>query len=170
MIFKRKRANARTTRVVDRVDQGRHDCGDDGLSKSTPGPLPAEHPVRFNLGHFVDAQNSIVVEVGLHHAAFVDRDFTVQSGGEAECDGAFDLGVSNVRVDQKAGIGSHNHAIGAEPALSIEGHFHDDGKESIGVLKGSYAASPISAKWVIPIRFSRSLIEHGAQPRNARFR
>src|SRR5690606_9212215 len=81
----RERPRARATERSDRVRDGRRDRRHSELTDAARRRL-ARHDLHHDLGHLVDAQDRMVVEVALYHAAVLELDLAVQRGAEAEGD------------------------------------------------------------------------------------
>src|SRR5262245_50465685 len=82
MVPQRQGADAPAGRGENRVAKCRCDHGDRRLT--TAGPeAAARHQYRLDSRHLSHAEHLIVAEIRLLDAAFLDRDLTIERGGES---------------------------------------------------------------------------------------
>src|SRR5215469_4234473 len=87
----------------DRVADGRRNRGHAGFTDPSRRGM-ARYEMDFDHRHFVDAQDIVLVEVGLLHAAAVDRDLAFQRRAQSIYDPALNLLLHSSRVHYLAAI------------------------------------------------------------------
>src|SRR5688572_23416148 len=96
-VLDRQAADRFPRRCEDRVHDGRRNDADRRLADAAPEvESRGEHALDFR--HVLDLQDAIVVEVGFHDAAFVDRDLVVEHRGETHGDCTVGLRGDLVRI------------------------------------------------------------------------
>src|SRR5262245_24827054 len=94
----RQLANPFARRCEDRIGERRHHARGSRLADPA-GRLVALHQIDVDLRRLVDAQHSVVAEVGLLDAAVLDGDLAIERGRKAEYDAALHLRANGVWID-----------------------------------------------------------------------
>ena len=84
--------------------------------------------MHVDLRHLIDAQHTVIVEVGLPHTALVDRDFAEQRGGQAEDQPALQLRDDRIGIDRDAGVNRRGHPAQLHFAFVVDFRL-DDGRD-----------------------------------------
>src|SRR5262245_10463316 len=95
----------------------------------------------------VDAQHSVIVEIRLLHAAFLDRDLAPQRGCQAEDQPALELGHDGVGIDGNPGIHRAVDAAQMYATDIIDLGFDYGGNEAAEGRLHAYAASDPGRQW-----------------------
>src|SRR2546421_2528308 len=99
----------------------------------------------FDARHLADAQHPVVVVVGLHHPAFVQRDLVVEDRAKAEADAAFHLRLDGVGIHGYAAIDRAPYFFDLRQAVLAFRYFRDLGDITVEGLLHGYAARPLRA-------------------------
>ena len=86
--------------------------------------------MHFDLGHFVDAQHAIIVEVRLTHAAALDGDFAPQGRGQAEDQATLQLRDDSNGIDRNAGVDRRSYPAQMDLAVLVNLGFDDRSYEA----------------------------------------
>ena len=116
-------------RRIDRVAQRRRTGRAAGFADAAR-VLAALDDMHVDVRHLVDAQHAVIVEVGLLHAALLDRDLAVQRGGQAEDQPALQLRDDGIGIDRDAGVHRRRHPAQMHLAVIVDFGFDDGGDEA----------------------------------------
>src|SRR6202034_3974706 len=89
------------------------------------------YDVHFDLGHFVQAQHAVAVEVVLLHMAILQGDGDIAHRTQAEADPALHLGRDDIRIDGRTAIHRADHAIDGYVTVVIHAHFGNLGDQRL---------------------------------------
>ena len=73
--------------------------------------------MHLDLGHFVDAQHHVIVEVALFDLAILESDFAVQGSTQTEGDRRLHLRLDRQRVHNGTTVDRTNHPMHADLAI-----------------------------------------------------
>src|SRR2546423_5241485 len=83
------------------------------------------HDHYIDAWHFADAEHAVVVVIGLHDAAFVQRDLVEENRAQAEADAALHLRLHIVGVDGDAAVDRAPHALDLRQSVAAARNLSD---------------------------------------------
>src|SRR5579871_4240576 len=113
-------ANALAGRRENCVADGRSDRRNAWFTNAGRRMLAADDLHGRLNGRFVDSSNRIAIEIALHDAAVVSRDFAGQRNTRAEYRRAFELRLDTIRMHDHAGIGDGVDIGNGHVALPVD--------------------------------------------------
>ena len=78
------------------------------------------HKISLNDRGFIHPDRLVIVEISLHHSAFVDRDLRPQSVGQPVNNPAADLLLENVGIDHLSGVDRRMDALHAQALADFD--------------------------------------------------
>src|SRR5664279_5178221 len=126
------------------------------------GSLVTLDEVGFNRRDLVHAQDRVGIEVRLLNLAVFDCDLAAQCRRQSEDDGAVELLLENVGVDDLSAIDSDDDALDMGIAI-LHGDFDDFGGVSPKASEGGDAAMTASGEWTSPSGFFGDQLQYTAQ-------
>ncbi len=101
--------------------------------------------MNFNFRACSETNHFIIGEIRLDNRTLFDRDFAMQSGRQAEHDGALDLGLQTVGIHRHAAIDSRDDAMDGDRTVGRNVNFGDMGDNRLeGLEQGDTASAPRS--------------------------
>src|SRR5262245_13461483 len=104
------------------------------LADPTPFGAASERQVRLYLGHSVETQHRVVIEIALDYAALFDGNLAVQSRCQAPNDTAFYLFGDGQWIDHMAAVNGTYDALNPDLAPLAYRHFGDLGDDGAVAL------------------------------------
>lgn len=142
-----------------RVENGRREAGCSGLPDTT-GVSITLYNLDLDLRRFIDAQNSIAIEVGLLHAALVERDFAPEHCRDSEGHAALHLGNNRIGIYDHARIQHDKDPIDLHLTRLADGHLGDLAHVRAESLLHRYAATLPWTQRLAPVRKLSGTIEY----------
>ena len=86
--------------------------------------------MHFDLGHFINAQHAIIVEVRLAHPAALDGDFAPQRRGQTKDQATLQLRDDSIGIDRNAGVDRRSYPAQMDLAVLVNLGFDDRSYEA----------------------------------------
>ena len=160
----RQAADADAGRCEDRIPERRGRRHRSHFAEAA-GLLVAIQKVDLDRRRLVDAKLSVVVEVALLDAPFVEGYAVEQSGGQSEQDAALDLRANDVRIDLDTAVDGRHDLLQRD--LAREGHRDFDDQSGVGseVLMQRHATPGPRLQRPVPAGGVGNLVQHGHRAR-----
>ncbi|MNN12102.1 hypothetical protein D3C81_1250830 [compost metagenome] len=120
--------------------------------------------MHFHHRHLVEPQHLIVVIVGLHDRAVLERQFAVQRHAQTEGDARFHLRRDTLRIHRNPAVHRTDHAMHANRQIVLR-HLRHLRHVATERLVHCHAQRMAIRQWCFPVSLFHRQIEHAQMPR-----
>src|SRR5690606_31608592 len=109
---------------------------------------------------FLHQDRRIGVEILLLDPAVFDGDLTMERRAQAKGEGAFDLRLDLLRIDDVAAVCRRHDAVDLQAPAFIDGHFRRRSHIAAIAVVLTYPAEDAFGRWSVPADPFRHRVEH----------
>ncbi len=120
MVAQRQGADALARDLKDRIAHRRENRGDTRFADATPLVTSAQRQVRLDLGHGIEAEHLVGIEIAFGDAALLDADLAIEEGCETIDHAALQLFLNGAGVHHVPAVHGADNVL--HPYLALLAH------------------------------------------------